>query len=63
MFMKTKSDGLLYQGWVLQLLDEAKKCGWLLDTEANGRQILDFYNSDYSPEDAWQEIFEESASF
>lgn len=58
--MKTKSDGLPYQEWVLQLLDEVKSFGYLLDTEANGKAILDYYNNDYSAEDAWQEIFEES---
>lgn len=56
----TKSDGISNQEWILELLNEAKKFGYLLDTEASGKQILYFYNSDYSVEDAWQEIFEES---
>lgn len=56
----TKSDGLEFSIWVIQVLQNAKNFGYNIDTERNGKALRDFYNSDYSAEDAWQEIFEES---
>lgn len=58
--MKTKSDGLSSQLWVIELLEQAKSNGYLLDTEAIGKYILWFYDSDYSAEDTWYEMFEEN---
>lgn len=56
--METKSDGLQYGAWIIRLLDEALSFGYSIDTEANGKKLFDFFNDDYSAEDAWQEIFE-----
>lgn len=55
---ETKSDGLQYGQWVIKLLDEALSFGYKVDIEVNGKKLFDFYNDDYSAEDAWREIFE-----